>query len=269
MAKKTVIKEGTAKEVDNKSSKKNNMKKVDLKDKQTIEYFKTIICAVIVIILIVSGYFIYQYKNKKDEESISNKQDVKLTLTEDEKKFKKEYENLNDELDKIEIMEDNNIKYISLSESVKILKEGTGVIYYGTPKENDSRNAAVGLLKAMESTNLEEIYYVDITDVRDEYELNARETNVVISKKADQEYYDLLTLLKKYLPEYKLTTKLGKEISTNEKRLIAPTVVTVKDGKIFECLAGVLTENATTARYIDMISNYLSDSCPIDTTEDC
>jgi len=265
MAKKPVIKDGTVKEIEKKSSEK----KVSMKDKETSEYFKTIICAVIVIVLIVSGYFIYQYKNKKDNENIKNKQETKITLTEDEKKFKKEYEDLNDKYDKVEIADDNNIKYISLSESIKILKEGTGVIYFGTPKENDSRNSVPKLLKAMESTNLEEIYYVDITNVRDEYEPNSRGTSGVQSKKADQEYYDLLELLKKYLPDYKLETSLGKIITINEKRLVGPTVVTVRDGKIFECLAGTLIGDAFVRRYTDMISNYLADSCPVESTGDC
>lgn len=79
----------------------------------------------------------------------------------DANKFKNEYEQYNDTKIKIEIEEDNIITYANSSKINNIIKEGTGVIFIGEPKNNLSRTAIKVLLKASDSTDLNNIYYIN------------------------------------------------------------------------------------------------------------
>lgn len=75
-------------------------------------------------------------------------------------KFKTEYEKLNNSLHKIEISEDNYMKYSSIEEIIKIIEEGTGVIYIGNEHDNECRQMVPILISAADSTNIEEINYL-------------------------------------------------------------------------------------------------------------
>ena len=74
-------------------------------------------------------------------------------------KFKKEYEKYNKSNIKLEIDEDNIIKYSKFDNINKIIKEGTGVIFIGNPKDDLSRTSLKVLLNAADSTDLQKIYY--------------------------------------------------------------------------------------------------------------
>ena len=76
-------------------------------------------------------------------------------------KFKKEYESYNKSNIKLKISENNIIKYKTTEEINKIIKEKTGVIFIGSPKDNLSRTSIKILLDASESTDLKNIYYID------------------------------------------------------------------------------------------------------------
>ena len=64
------------------------------------------------------------------------------TLTDDEIKFKEEYEKLNGKetnntvLKTVEIESDNNIKYVNDDEILDLLKKDTNVIYFGWADNN-------------------------------------------------------------------------------------------------------------------------------------
>lgn len=234
-----------------------------------VNYSKTILCAILIIVLVIGGYLAYQFKDGKFKDSDKKNTDTKITYTDDEKKFKKEYESLNDKYDKISIIDDNNIKYISLADANKIIKEESGLIYFGYAKSNDSRNVIVSLLKVMESTSLDNIYYVDIENVRDEYELNIKGNAAVKKIEATEDYIETLKLLKKYLPYYQLKNTNGKNINVGEKRLVDPTIVSVQDGKIKDVFTGVLSNKELDQKMLDIVDNYLSDSCPVDEPVDC
>lgn len=234
-----------------------------------INYSKTILCAILIIVLVIGGYLAYQFKDGKFKDADKKTTETKVNYTEDEKKFKKEYESLNDQYEKISIIDDNNIKYISLSDANKMIKEQSGIIYFGYAKSNDSRNVIVSLLKAMESTSLDTIYYVDIENVRDEYELNIKGNAAVKKTDASNEYIETLSLLKKYLPDYQLKNTAGRNINVGEKRLVDPTIVSVQDGKIKDVFTGVLSSKELDQKMLDIVDNYLSDSCPVDEPVDC
>ena len=76
-------------------------------------------------------------------------------------KFKKEYENYNKSKIKLEISKNNIIEYKTTEEINNILKNKTGVIFIGNPKDNLSRASIKILLDASESTDLQTIYYID------------------------------------------------------------------------------------------------------------
>lgn len=79
----------------------------------------------------------------------------------DAMKFKQEYEKYNKEKIELNISDKNIIEYKTTEEINKIIKEGTGIIFIGNPKDNASRESIKLLLDASESTDLDKIYYID------------------------------------------------------------------------------------------------------------
>ena len=78
--------------------------------------------------------------------------------------FKKEYEKYNDEYFKLNLSEDDEVVYSTTSEVNKIIKSGTGVIFFGSPKDNLSRVVVDILLDVVNNTDLDHIYYLDNLD---------------------------------------------------------------------------------------------------------
>lgn len=76
-------------------------------------------------------------------------------------KFKQEYESFNKSNIKLDIDEDNIMKYSTVNEINKLIKDGTGVIFIGSPKDNLSRASINVLLDASDSTDLNTIYYIN------------------------------------------------------------------------------------------------------------
>ncbi len=86
------------------------------------------------------------------------------TKQEPTNKFKEEYEKYNDEYIKLELEDAKLIQYSTTSEINNIIKNKTGVIYIGSPKDNLSRKVIDILLEVADNTGLEKIYYVDSLD---------------------------------------------------------------------------------------------------------
>lgn len=302
--KKTTAKKTTSKEVKKDSSKKttSTQKKEPVKKaketktakKTTIvqeenNYGKTLLAAILIVMVLLGAYLGVQYK--KNGGFGGNDEYV---ATADEKQFKKEYESLNgttrtngQKNKEVEIIADNNIKYITIAEAAKILDSGSGVIYFGFAACSWCRNAVPVLLEAMTSSELEEIYYVDIrpedkaeNDIRDVYALNAKNKAKKQRDALDSTYHDVLLSLANYLNDYVLLTDSGKKVNTGEKRLYAPTVVAVKEGVVVGFHEGTVDghekdENGELRdltneerkellnSYSKVISNYLKDSCDV------
>lgn len=186
---------------------------------------------IIGIIVILSGIFgVYAFTHKKDN-------NCKQIVT-DAVKFKREYEEFNDKTyDNTEIkyfnvdLKTNNLfKYVNAKDAVKFLKKGTGVIYFGFPQCPWCRTLVPYLDSIGKETGVSEIKYLNIHDIRDSYEVEDKKA--VIDQKGTDEYYEILSILDDYLTDYKITDEKGKEYKTNVKRLYAPTVVVVKEGKV-------------------------------------
>lgn len=176
------------------------------------------------VIAVVSSIVIYNvFGNEKKEE---------INITEDEKKFKEEYEALNNTKDSrgkeylsIDIDENNGVIYASFEELKELLTKGTGVVYFGYPECPWCRTAVPMLLQAASNTGLEEIYYFNAKDIRDVKELD-KTGKVVTKKEGTKEYYELLEILGDHFWAYD-----GLE-DESIKRLYFPTVVFVLEGEV-------------------------------------
>lgn len=163
---------------------------------------------------------------------------IKLINTNiDALKFKKEYEKLNSE-DYLEIeIEDNNpIVYANYEEILEVIKKGTGIIYLGFPECPWCRNAVPVLFDVAKDNNINRIYYMDIYDERDSYVIE--DGNLVYAiddngkeKKGTEGYFKLLEALDKYLTDYTILFD-DKTYEVGEKRIYAPSVIFVKEGKV-------------------------------------
>lgn len=184
------------------------------------------IIGVLLIISVVIGVLVFkeQKNNKKEKEN----------------QFKEEYELLNGTVNEngytyptVEIDVDNPVIYVTEEEVLDILKDKTGIIYFGFPTCPWCRNAIPSLLSAAESTGFNKIYYLNILDIRDSLSVSD-EGEIIKDKAGSKNYKKILKKLDSILDEYYIEDALGNKIDTNEKRLYAPTVVAVLDGKIVD-----------------------------------
>lgn len=165
----------------------------------------------------------------------------------DAAKIKEEYEILNGQINEknnlkyptVTLSDDNPFVYRSESEIVNILKNKTGVIYFGFSGCPWCRSILPVLEDAAKETGIAQVFYLDIQNIRDVLELDEND-KVVTSKEGSNGYYQIVELLDEYLSEYSLTNEKGEEISTGKKRLFAPTVVGVLNGEIVSFHEGSL-----------------------------
>ena len=132
---------------------------------------------------------------------------ILIQNSKDSYKFKKEYESYNNKSWEyegkkgkylnIEINKDNPIIYLNDENIVKELKEGDKIIYFGFPDCNWCRAALPVLLKSAEENGVEKIY---------------------------QQIIEVL--------DSNITSTFESGAKKGEKRLSAPTVVLMKDGKV-------------------------------------
>jgi len=180
---------------------------------------------VIVIIALICGYFAYN-KNEVNE------------LT-DAIKIKEEYEKYNGKIneetnevyEEVLLSDDNPFLYKTEEDILKLLDNGTGLIYFGIPSKNLSRTVMNELNSLLKENNIKEIYYLDISLVRDIFTLDEND-KIIKEKEGNTNYYKLLRILDKYLKEYTLIGSDNTPIPTKEKRIYAPTVISVLNGKI-------------------------------------
>lgn len=181
----------------------------------------------IVLVAILTGLLVIGMATKSKELIKNPKADNKDAI-----KFKEEYEALNNKDNgyggkhlSININDDNVIKYASFDEIIDLIDSGTGIIYFGFPECPWCRNAVPSLLEAADSTGIEQIYYFNAVDIRDQKTLDAN-GEVITTKEGTKEYKQLLKKLDKYLLPYE---GLNDE---SIKRLYFPSVYFIKDGVV-------------------------------------
>ena len=146
---------------------------------------KVIIIVITTILLIALAVSLFLILNK--EEDIS-----------DAAKFAEEYTN---------VEEDNVFLYRNADEIIRILENGTGVVYLGFPECKWCQKYVTYLNEAAKENDITRIYYFDILDDRSEN---------------TSEYQQIVSLLEEYL-EYD---------EEGNKRVFVPAVIVVDKGEI-------------------------------------
>lgn len=185
---------------------------------------------ILLVIFLLSSYLIYTFVDSETENIVTN----------EEIRFKEEYESLNGKYNEyskryyldMEIIENSNVEYKEANEIIEILKDGTGVIYFGFPECPWCRNLVPVLVNKLSEYNVP-FYYYNAYDIRDTKHLDEN-NNIVTTKEGTAEYYEIVKILGNFLGEYE-----GLNDSTI-KRLYFPTVVFVKDGKIIATHIGTV-----------------------------
>lgn len=166
--------------------------------------------------------------------------------TTDAKKFKKEYESLNGQKTetgkvyrKVKLSNKNPFIYKDAQEIVDMIdNEESFVVYFGFSKCPWCRSIIEQLEKVAKDNNYEKIYYVDVLDIRDVYELD-KNNKAKETKKGSNAYYELLKRLDSVLDDYILTDSKNKTVKVGEKRIYAPNVVAIVNGKAKQLETGI------------------------------
>ena len=219
------------------------------------------IVGVIVIVLVIIGIVLafIGFGNSKEPASNNPKPST------DAIKFKEEYEKLNGEKNssgkeyrKITIDENNPFVYSGASEIVeKIKNKESFAVYFGFNSCPWCRSILPTLIKVAQDLNITKIYYVDVYSIRDTYELNSK-GKPEKTKEGSQGYDELIELLSDVLSDYNLTDSKGKTVKTGEKRIYAPNIVSIIDGKPNKLTEG--TSSLQTDGYMELTDEMLAES---------
>lgn len=161
-------------------------------------------------------------------------------------KFKEEYENLNGKTNEnskkkyrtVKIDSKNKIVYSSAKEVLKMMEEKKSfVVYFGFDSCPWCRSVVENVSKISKELD-EDIYYVDVKEIRDVYELDD-ENKPKLTKEGDKNYLKLIKKLDSVLKEYTLTTDDDNEVKVGEKRIYAPNIVSIIDGSAKELTTGL------------------------------
>lgn len=180
---------------------------------------KVLIGIIIVIVLLGVGLGINKYLNRN--------------ISTDELRFKEEYESINNtewessgykgHYLEMNLPKDNLIKYANDENILELVKNGTHVIYFGNAHCNWCRSAVPVLIDAAKEYGLQEIYYYDFFALRSAYEKGENQELVNIYQELIAEIGDLI----------KTTFDENSRVS-GEKRLSAPSLVTVSEGEVID-----------------------------------
>lgn len=230
---------------------------------------KSVIIAIFILLLVSLGMFFLFIKQQKNTDAF---------------KFKQEYESLNGTIRKkdgktirtITIDKENPFIYKEASQVVEMIdNKESFVVYFGFADCPWCRSVLPTLIEVAKDLDLETIYYVDVKEIRDEMILDA-DVKVITEKKGDKGYYELLKRLDRILEEYTLYDEKNNEISTGEKRIYAPTVVGVVNGKVEKATDGISEKQ--TDGYMELTEEMQKDTynkfkcvlkCVIDKSKTC
>lgn len=160
-------------------------------------------------------------------------------------KFKEEYEKLNGKKNdqgkkyrEITIDSKNKMVYKTTEEVLELIdKKKSFVLYFGFDTCPWCRSVVPTLASISKELN-QEVYYIDVKDIRDTFELDD-DNKPKLVKKGSKDYSKLLEKLEPVLEDYTLTDSDNNEIKVGEKRIYAPSIVSVIDGKAKELTTGI------------------------------
>lgn len=160
-------------------------------------------------------------------------------------KFKEEYEKLNGKKNdqgkkyrEITIDSKNKMVYKTTEEVLNLIdKKKSFVLYFGFDICPWCHSVVPTLASISKELN-QEVYYIDVKDIRDTFELDD-DNKPKLVKKGSKDYSKLLEKLEPVLEDYTLTDSDNNEIKVGEKRIYAPSIVSVIDGKAKELTTGI------------------------------
>ena len=162
----------------------------------------------------------------------------------------KEYESFNGKANdyfkyrSLSINKDNPFIYITAEDIVKkIENKETFIVYFGDPECPWCRSVIEQAVESAKENDIPKIYYVRIWDgfhnekLRDVYELKDGEP--IIKSKGTDAYYKLLNYFDNILEDYTLTDENKNIVKIGEKRIFAPSFISVKNGNAEELVQGI------------------------------
>lgn len=162
-------------------------------------------------------------------------------------KFKEEYEVLNGNViensDKIirtiTIDKNNPFIYKTAEDIVKSMENNESfLVYFGFATCPWCRSVVSTLTKSAKDLELDKIYYVDVLKIRSKLSMD-ESGNIKTEKEGTKDYYKLLELMDSVLSDYTSTDLNGNKVSMGEKRIYAPNVVSVVEGKAVKMETGI------------------------------
>lgn len=201
---------------------------------------KIIIIISLIICFIAGILFDKMVLNKKNDDNIENNSKIEkndnksdeISITDDSRKFKEEYEKLNGTIDEfsgetyntVNIDEDNPIEYINLEELYNVINsDENAYIYISTPTCTYCRASIETLLKTLKDIGVDKLYYYDISSSENSIEEQKR--NEIMNKLAEQELVTLnedgnenwsVPLIARTLSGEVLIKEVGTAINYNE-----------------------------------------------------
>jgi len=159
-------------------------------------------------------------------------------------KFKEEYESINNEANgkgnkyrEVSISTDNPFIYQTPEELLeRVNNKESFVVYFGFKECPWCRSIIEELIKASKDKNVDKIYYVDVLHIRDVKELDEN-GDIKVIEDGNAAYLQLIEKFSNVLDDYTLN-----DVSLNEKRIYAPNVIAVSNGKAIQLETGVSDE---------------------------
>lgn len=203
---------------------------------------------VICIFLLVALFIVYIFSELYTESDMTSNIENSIT---DAIKFKDEYESINGKetdnnktIRNLNIDNNNPFEYITDEKLVeRINNKETFIVYFGFSSCPWCRSVIEEFIKTANDNSIESVYYLDIKDIRDKYELNESH-EAVRTKEGTDAYYELIKRLANVLDDYEPLTYVNskgktKKVNVNEKRIYAPNFILVKDGEAVMKVTGI------------------------------
>lgn len=231
---------------------------------------KKAVAFVVVIFLLVSLEIVYIFSELYNEPVKQNIQEQTDAI-----KFKKEYEELNGKDNgngsiyrPLSISDKNPFIYKEAKDIIEMIdNKETFVVYFGFGKCPWCRSVLESMIKSAKNKGVKKIYYVDVLNIRDKYELNEKH-KAVRTVEGTKDYYTLLKKLNNVLENYEPLTytenKKEKKVTINEKRIYAPNVIVVNKGKAVSLETGII--ETLIDPYMDLTDDM---NCQIESLFDC
>ena len=179
-------------------------------------------------------------------------------------RFKEEYESINGqkndygkEIRTISIPKENPFIYQTAEEIVERINNNESfIVYFGFAKCPWCRSMIEQFIKSAKDHNIEKVYYVDVLDIRDVYKYE----NGFLEKTSEgtDGYNKLIELMKDVLSDYTLKDENNLTVEVGEKRIYAPNVVAVVNGKPTKMVEGI--SPSLTDPYMELTDEMLKES---------